>query len=108
MERTWLQEITSEMMWNIKYHPQSLKSLKKLDQTSQERIFNYLNKIADAANVKAFGKSLTAKFKGFWRYKVGDYRVICEIKQDELIIVIIDIGHKKHLQNQVNQEVITP
>jgi mRNA interferase RelE/StbE len=94
MERVGLQEITSEMMWNIKYHPQSLKSLKKLDQTSQERIFNYLNKIADTADVKAFGKVLSNKLKGFWRYKIGDYRVICEIKQDELVIVIIDIGRK--------------
>ncbi|MBU6338666.1 MAG: type II toxin-antitoxin system RelE/ParE family toxin [Rickettsiales bacterium] len=81
-------------MWKIQYHQQSLKSLEKLDRISQEKIYNYLNKISNSKNPENFGKALSANLKGFWRYRVGDYRIVCEIKKNELIIIIIDIGHR--------------
>ncbi len=84
-------------MWTLKYHPQSLKSLRKLDRSAQKRIFEFLSNLANCDDVKASGKALSAQFKGFWRYRVGDYRIICEVKQSELVVVVIDIGHRKEV-----------
>jgi mRNA interferase RelE/StbE len=84
-------------MWKLQYYLQSFKVLKKIDHASREMIYDYLNKIAKTTNPENFGKPLSANLKGFWRYRVGDYRIICEIKKNELIIVIIDIGHRSRV-----------
>lgn len=84
-------------MWQIKYQPQTLKFLKKLDHPSQERILDYLEKLSATKNPESFGKLLSANLKGFWRYRIGDYRVICDIRKHELVILAIDIGHRSSI-----------
>ncbi|WP_311481411.1 type II toxin-antitoxin system RelE/ParE family toxin [uncultured Anaerococcus sp.] len=46
---------------------------------------------------RRFGKALQGEFKGLWRYRIGAYRVICQIRDDELIVLAIDLGHKKDI-----------
>lgn len=84
-------------MWEIRYQPQVLKFLKKLDRQSQEKILDYLEKIAAAKNPESFGKPLSANLAGFWRYRIGDYRVICDIRKKEFIVLVIDIGHRSNI-----------
>jgi mRNA interferase RelE/StbE len=84
-------------MWNVSYRPELLKFVKKLDNKTQESIKNYIKKISDTKDPKVFGKPLSANLKGFWRYRVGDYRIICEIRKNELIILVIDIEHRSRV-----------
>ena len=50
-------------------------------------------------NPRATGKALQGEFSGLWRYRVGDYRLICEIRENELVILVLEIGHRKNIYN---------
>ena len=81
-------------MWKIKYLPQSLKLLKKLDNSTKKRIIDYLEKLAKKGDPESSGAPLSANLSGFRKYRVGDHRIICDLKKNELIILVIDIGHR--------------
>ena len=71
------------------------KDFKKLDISIQKRIKIFTQEIEKLENPRSKGKSLAGNLKGFWRYRVGDYRLICEILDNELIIYAIKISHRK-------------
>lgn len=81
----------------VKYSETSLKSLKKLDKHTQKLIITYMDNIEKLEEPRARGKALSANLKGFWRYRISDYRIICEIIDDELIICVIDVDHRKQI-----------
>ncbi|ASV33358.1 addiction module toxin RelE [Candidatus Williamhamiltonella defendens] len=84
------------MVWKIKYADSALKSLKKMDRQNAKRIVDYLDKrIASSDDPRIFGKSLKGDLGEFWRYRIGDYRVLCEIFDEELIILVATIGHRR-------------
>ncbi|QBY46650.1 type II toxin-antitoxin system RelE/ParE family toxin (plasmid) [Arsenophonus nasoniae] len=86
------------MVWKIKYADSALKSLKKMDRQNAKRIVDYLDKrIASSDDPRIFGKSLKGDLGEFWRYRIGDYRVICEILDEELIILAAIIGHRREV-----------
>lgn len=86
------------MVWKIKLNPKVEKDLKKLDKTIQKKILAYLKeKIALQQNPRLFGKGLQGDKQGLWRYRVGDYRVICKILDDELVILVIKTAHRKNV-----------
>ncbi|MSS78818.1 type II toxin-antitoxin system RelE/ParE family toxin [Anaerococcus sp. WCA-380-WT-2B] len=88
---------------NIQYSEKALKSLKKLDKPIQKLIINYMDNIKKLEEPRARGKALSANLKGFWRYRVSDYRIICEIKENELIICIVDIDHRKRIYEKISK-----
>jgi mRNA interferase RelE/StbE len=76
------------------YYPKP--RLKKIDKAWQKRILDYLeNTIAERENPRDFGKPLLGNFSGLWRYRVGDYRVICQINDQQLVILTAKISHRK-------------
>lgn len=81
----------------VKYSEKALKALKKLDKHKQKFIVTYMDNIEKLEEPRARGKALSANLKGFWRYRASDYRIICEIIDDELIICVIDIDHRKQI-----------
>lgn len=81
----------------IIYSEEALKSLKKLDRPVQKLIISYMDKIALLEEPRARGKDLSANLRGFWRYRVGDYRILCEIQDEKLIICVVDIDHRKNI-----------
>ncbi len=81
-------------MWEINFEPKAKKHLARIDKKAQQRILNYLHTIR-FQDPKLFGKPLTANKKGLWRYRVGDYRILCHIKQNQLLILVIHVGHRK-------------
>jgi len=84
------------LVWKIKYADSALKSLKKMDRQNAKRIVDYLDKrIASSDDPRIFGKSLKGDLGEFWRYRIGDYRVLCEIFDEELIILVATIGHRR-------------
>ena len=68
------------------------KQLKKLDAAIAKRVLDYLERVELLENPRSRGKALTSNLSGLWRYRVGDYRILCRIHDDKLIITVIEIG----------------
>lgn len=74
------------------------REFKKLDRYTQRMLKAWINKnLVGQEDPRAHGKALTADRKGFWRYRIGDYRIICEIKDDELVILALSAGHRREV-----------
>lgn len=78
----------------IEYAPAASKQFTQLDKPIQRRIKKYMSEIAILDNPRARGKELTSNLSGLWRYRVGDYRILCRIRDDKLIITVIEIEHR--------------
>ncbi|MDR2196891.1 MAG: type II toxin-antitoxin system RelE/ParE family toxin [Coriobacteriales bacterium] len=86
------------MTYQLKWHKAALRQFKKLDASVQRYIDVWLTKNVDgSSNPRRTGKSLTKDLSGYWRYRVGDYRVICEINDDACIVIAIKIGHRSKI-----------
>ena len=76
------------------------KEFKKLNKYTQSMIKAWITKnLIDCENPRIHGKALTANRKGQWRYRIGDYRLICEIQDNELIILALSVGHRREVYN---------
>ena len=74
------------------------KEFKKLDRYTQKMIKAWIEKnLVGCENPRAHGKALTANRTGQWRYRIGDYRLICLIKDNELIILAMTVGHRREI-----------
>jgi len=80
------------------YCPLFLKELRKLDRQAQKAILAYLDqRIAGKEDPRRFGKGLRANLAGLWRYRVGDYRILCQIQDGLLLVLVISVGHRKNV-----------
>jgi mRNA interferase RelE/StbE len=83
------------LAWKIEYDEKALKALKRLDRQVAERVINAMKqKIVQSDNPRNEGKPLSGRLAEYWRYRVGDYRVICLIKDEVLTVLVVDIGHR--------------
>ena len=74
---------------------------RKLDRYTQRMIKAWITKhLVGCEDPRALGKGLTANQKGRWRYRIGDYRMICEIQDDKLVILALPIGHRRQVYDQ--------
>ena len=87
------------MKYRLFYTEKSIKQLKKLDPSAKKMITGYFSKLIELNEPRARGKALSANLKGFWRYGIGDYRAICEIDDDRIVIIVVDIGHRKDIHS---------
>ena len=78
----------------IEYAPAASKQFSRLDKSIQSRIKKYMSEITLLENPRSRGKALTSNLSGLWRYRVGDYRILCRIHDDKLIITVIEIAHR--------------
>lgn len=85
------------MAWTIKVSSEALKSLKKLDKQAARRIRDGLKEIAELSDPRDRGKPLKGELSGFWRYRFGDYRAICSIEDEVLVILLVDAGHRREI-----------
>lgn len=85
------------MAWNVELTNTARKQLSTLDKTQAQRITKYLRRLMLLEDPRDAGKALTGNLRTYWRYRVGDYRVICELKDAELVIVAVEIGHRKEV-----------
>jgi mRNA interferase RelE/StbE len=84
--------------WTINFSEVALKQLKKLDKQIAKRIIDYLEKrICIVDDPKQQGKALAYNKSGLWRYRVGDYRIICQINDETITILVLEIGHRKDI-----------
>jgi mRNA interferase RelE/StbE len=85
------------LAWKVEYDPDAVKALKRLDKTVARRIVDYLDEVAALEDPRSRAKALTGSFGGLWRYRVGDYRIICDVISEELVIVALDLGHRSKM-----------
>lgn len=82
------------MTYKVLFSDRAKKQLKKLDKYTAALIIGWLEKnIENCTNPRQHGKGLVGNKSGQWRYRIGDYRVICEIEDDRIIVLVLEIGH---------------
>ena len=86
------------MMYRVRYSEQAAKQLRKIDNSTQKLILNWIGKnLEGCTDPRAKGKGRTANRSGQWRYRVGDYRILAEIQEERIVILVFGIGHRKEL-----------
>lgn len=87
------------MVWRIEIAPAAKKELDKIDRQTAQRILTFLrNRVAQIKDPRSIGDALKGpKFGEYWRYRVGDYRIIVRIEDDVSLILVLRVGHRKHV-----------
>jgi len=82
--------------YTVTFTKEALEQLKKMDKASAALILGWIRKNLEGCdNPRIHGKGLTANRSGQWRYRVGDYRIIAEIYDDKVVILVLNIGHRR-------------
>ena len=87
------------MAWRIEFDPQAEKDFADIDQANRKRIFKFLKeRVALLEDPRSIGEALSGKELGrFWKYRVGDYRLICSIQDKEIKILVVKVGHRREI-----------
>ena len=85
------------MKWRIEFEKSAGDTLAKLDRPIRLQIEKYLDKLLTLDDPRLRGKGLTGGRAGQWRYRAGDYRIICEIHDDVLVVLVLEIGHRSNI-----------
>ena len=86
------------MSFRIVFSEKALKQLKKLDRSTASLITGWLRKnIEGCSNPRQHGKGLTADRSGQWRYRVGSYRIIVDINDEKVLVLVLEIGQRKNI-----------
>lgn len=87
------------MGWTIDFDHRAFKNFERLDKQDRDRISQYLTeRVANAPSPRALGKPLVgSRFGELWRYRVGDYRLICQINDDQLLVLVVEVGHRSQV-----------
>lgn len=86
------------LVWTIEWDERAVKELKKLDRQAQKEIIQYLkSRIATEESPRRFGKTLLGDEAGLWRYRVNDYRIICQIEDNALVVLVLKASHRKEV-----------
>jgi mRNA interferase RelE/StbE len=85
------------MAWTIEFKRSALKQLEVIDPVTRERVLAFLrDRLAPLINPRRLGERLQGKaYRGIWKYRVGDYRILAEVKDDVLTILVVEIGHRR-------------
>lgn len=85
-------------VYSVIYSEIAIKQLKKTDRHQALLLYNWIAKnLSGCENPRAQGKALTGDKSGYWRYRVGVYRIIAEIQDDKIVISIVHVGHRKEI-----------
>lgn len=87
------------LVWTINYTESARRRLRKLDKQAARRILNFMDeRIAAQEDPRNTGKALTGPMLGaYWRYRIGDYRIICDIQDGALCVLVIEIGNRREV-----------
>lgn len=89
------------MGWQVRFSESALKELKKLDKQTARVIRNWVVKnLVDCSDPRLHGKALTGSLKGIWRYRVGDYRLFADIRDNVVTVFIFEVAHRIEIYNQ--------
>jgi mRNA interferase RelE/StbE len=89
--------------WSLKFTEKATKDFKKLDEETCRKIRSFIdNRLLPAENPRLLGKPLSGNLKQFWRYRIGDYRLICEIVDHTLTIMTLKIDHRRTVYKNIH------
>ena len=81
----------------IEYSATAFNQLSKLDRSAQRQIKKYMDDIEKLENPRSKGRALKGNLSEFWRYRTGDYRIICNIQDEKILITILTIAHRREV-----------
>ena len=85
-------------MYRIERTSRFDKEIRQLDKSTSKYILRYINKnILPLENLRLRGKALQGNLSGLWRYRIGDYRLICKVEDDKLLIFALSLGHRREI-----------
>lgn len=82
---------------NIEFSPLAEKQFLKLDKQIQRQIQKFVLQLKNLENPRSRGKALVGNLSHLWRYRVADYRLICDIQDKKILVTILRIGHRKEI-----------
>ncbi len=86
------------MKYRVVFSERAKKQVKKMDKHIAALIIGWLEKnIEGCENPRLHGKGLVENRSGEWRYRIGDYRIICEIQDEEVLVLVLEIGHRREI-----------
>jgi mRNA interferase RelE/StbE len=84
------------LIWSVEWDERARKELRRLDRPAQQDILRYVReRLAGSQDPRRFGRTLRGAKQALWRYRIGAYRLICQIEDDRLIILVITVGHRR-------------
>ena len=84
--------------WRLQFEDGALKDLLRLSSPVRARVERYLDdEVLARANPRQLGKALQGKLKGLWRYRVGDVRIIARLKDDIMVVLVVDVGNRREV-----------
>lgn len=89
------------MSWLMEYSPKAIKQLSKIDSGRRRIILSWIDKnLNGCEDPRAHGKCLAANRSGQWRYRIGDYRILCEIRDGYMVVLAVEIGHRSDVHDR--------
>jgi mRNA interferase RelE/StbE len=83
------------LAWTLRISDTAKRQLKKLDRSTAQTLLRFLNRLLqETENPRQRGKGMTANKSGLWRYRVGDYRLVCDIQDGELLVLVLQVAHR--------------
>jgi mRNA interferase RelE/StbE len=87
-----------EETWKVEWDDRARKELRKLDQPIQKDIMTYMRvRIAGSKDPRLFGEGLVGNKAGLWRYRVRDFRLICKLEDNTLVVFVVSVGHRREI-----------
>ncbi len=86
--------------WKIEFSERARRDLHKFDRQIRDRLIKFIKNLQTLPNPRSVGKVLSGPLGSYWRYRMGDYRIICNIRDNVLIIEIIRLGHRREIYKQ--------
>ena len=80
--------------WHVEIGPRAQKALRKMDRRDAQTIYDALKDISTLEDPRSRGKGLTDNLAGLWRYRVGDWRIICNIEDGVMVVLVVDVAHR--------------
>ena len=86
------------MTWNVEWDERARRELRQLDRQVQRTILRYFSeRIATDDDPRRFGKPLRHELQGLWRYRIGDYRAVCQIEDNHLVVLVVAVNHRRQI-----------
>lgn len=87
------------MAWQIEFDPDALKELKKIDRPVQKRLLSFLrDRLSPLEDPRSLGEALSgARLGSYWKYRVGDWRIVCDIQDQRIVVRVLRIGNRREV-----------
>lgn len=91
------------MAYKIEFEERAFEDFSKLDGSVKKQIQKYLDKLAMREDPRTLGEPLQENLSAYWKYRVGDYRLVAEIKDDVLVVLMLAVGHRRDIYKNASK-----